>query len=156
MAHRNARLTPVTRGELVRQVAVGWTQAEVARQFRVSRAAAAFARQGVVVRRVLTDNAKAYSSEQFRKTAQRHGITLKLTRPYRHQTNGKAEHFIQAPQNEWAYARRYRSNPKRLRPLVTWLDHLRSDDATDSGFRRSRMLSNRCRRAASWVVCVRM
>ena len=132
MAHRNARLTPVMRGELVQQVAVGWTQAEVARQFRVSRAAADFARQGVVVRRVLTDNAKAYSSEQFRKTAQRHGITLKLTRPYRHQTNGKAEHFIQAPQNEWAYARRYRSNPKRLRPLVTWLDHLRSDHTATS------------------------
>lgn len=35
--HRNARLTPRTRLELVRQVQAGWTQAEVARQFRVSR-----------------------------------------------------------------------------------------------------------------------
>ena len=38
MAHRNARLTPITRLELVGEVAAGWSQAEVARQFRVSRA----------------------------------------------------------------------------------------------------------------------
>ena len=38
MAHRNARLTPVTRWELVQEVRAGWRQAEVARQFRVSRA----------------------------------------------------------------------------------------------------------------------
>ena len=37
MAHRNARLTPLTRLELVREVAAGWPQAEVARRFRVSR-----------------------------------------------------------------------------------------------------------------------
>ena len=37
MAHRNARLTPLTRLELVREVAAGWSQAEVARRFRVSR-----------------------------------------------------------------------------------------------------------------------
>ncbi len=37
MTHRNARLTPVTRLELVREVEAGWPQAEVARRFRVSR-----------------------------------------------------------------------------------------------------------------------
>ena len=37
MSHRNARLTPLTRLELVREVEAGWTQAEVARRFRVSR-----------------------------------------------------------------------------------------------------------------------
>ena len=37
MAHRNARLTPVTRLELVREVEAGWSQAEVGRRFRVSR-----------------------------------------------------------------------------------------------------------------------
>ncbi len=31
MAHRNARLTPLTRLELVREVDAGWPQAEVAR-----------------------------------------------------------------------------------------------------------------------------
>ncbi len=37
MAHRNARLTPLTRLDLVREVDAGWPQAEVARRFRVSR-----------------------------------------------------------------------------------------------------------------------
>ena len=41
MAHRNARLTPVTRAELVERVTDGWPQAEVARLFRVSRATVA-------------------------------------------------------------------------------------------------------------------
>ena len=41
MEHRNARLTPVTRAELVEQVLSGWPQAEVARVFRVSRATVA-------------------------------------------------------------------------------------------------------------------
>ena len=38
MTHRNARLTPVTRAELISYVQQGWPQAEVARLFRVSRA----------------------------------------------------------------------------------------------------------------------
>ena len=38
MTHRNARLIPVTRAELVEQVMDGWPQAEVASLFRVSRA----------------------------------------------------------------------------------------------------------------------
>ena len=41
MTHRNARLTPVTRAELVEQVLSGWPQAEVACLFRVSRATVA-------------------------------------------------------------------------------------------------------------------
>ena len=41
MAHPNARLTPVTRLDLVREVEAGYAQAEVARRFRVSRATVA-------------------------------------------------------------------------------------------------------------------
>ncbi len=89
----------------------------------LERAVADFGRRGVLVRRVLTDNAKAYTSDVFRKMSQQHGITLKLTRPYRPQTNGKAERFIQTLQHEWAYARRYRSNAARLRQLSNWIDH---------------------------------
>ena len=37
MVHRGERLTPLTRQELVQQIAEGWPVAEVARQFRVSR-----------------------------------------------------------------------------------------------------------------------
>ena len=77
--------------------------------------------RGVVVRRVLTGNAWAYGSRAFRAVAGAHGVTLKLTRPHRPQTNGKAERFIQTLQNEWAYARPYRSNIERLRELPRWL-----------------------------------
>ena len=41
MSHLNARLTRQSRLDLVLGVAAGWTQAEAARQFRVSRATAA-------------------------------------------------------------------------------------------------------------------
>ena len=74
------------------------------------------------VRRVLTDNAKAYTvSRVFRAAADSAGVELLHTRPYRPQTNGKAERFIQILQNEWAYARPYRSNAARLRKLPRWL-----------------------------------
>lgn len=89
----------------------------------LTRAAAHLDERGVTVRRVLTDNARAYSSAVFTAAAAERAITLKLTRPYRPQTNGKAERFIQTLQQEWAYARRYRSNPERLRALLDWLDY---------------------------------
>jgi transposase InsO family protein len=58
-----------------------------------------------------------------RSSAPRRAITLTLTRPYRQQTNEKAERFIQTLQHEWAYVRCYRSNAARLRQLANWLDH---------------------------------
>ena len=71
----------------------------------LERALAHFRSRAVAVRRVLTDNARAYDSHVFHAVAAAHGLTLKRTRPYRPQTNGKAERFIQTLQNEWAYAR---------------------------------------------------
>ncbi len=65
---------------------------------------------GVRVSGVLTDNAKAYTvSGDFRGVAAAAGVELRHTRPYRPQTNGKAERFIQILQNEWAYARQTRT-----------------------------------------------
>src|SRR3990170_4419108 len=43
-----------------------------------------------------------------------------VTRPYRPQTNGKAERFIKTLLHEWAYARLYRSNEERLHALPGW------------------------------------
>ena len=81
-----------------------------------------FRARGVRVRRVLTDNAKAYTvSRSFRDAAAAADVRLRHTRPYRPQTNGKAERFIQTLQNEWAYARPYRSNAERLHALPRWL-----------------------------------
>ena len=88
----------------------------------LEQALAAFGRRGVRVRGVLTDNAKAYTvSRDFRGVAAAAGVKLRHTRPYRPQTNGKAERFIQILQNEWAYARPYRSNAERLHQLPRWL-----------------------------------
>jgi len=46
----------------------------------------------------------------------------KRTRPYRPQTNGKAERFIGTLLGEWAYARPYSSNAERLEALPVFVD----------------------------------
>jgi transposase InsO family protein len=69
-------------------------------------AAGFFADHGVVIQRVLTDNAKAYAeSVVFAETAVGLGIRRKRIRPYRPQTNGKVERFNRTLLEEWAYAR---------------------------------------------------
>ena len=86
----------------------------------LEQALAAFRRRGVRVRRVLTDNAKAYTvARSFHGAAAAADVRLSHTRPYRPQTNGKAERFIQILQNEWAYARPYRSNAEPAAPAPT-------------------------------------
>jgi transposase InsO family protein len=85
-------------------------------------AAGFFADHGVVIQRVLTDNAKAYAeSALFAETAAGLGIRLKRTRHYRPQTNGKVERFHKTLLDEWAYARLYRSNAERCRAFTRWL-----------------------------------
>ena len=72
-------------------------------------AAAEFARLGIRIERVLTDNGMAYTrSRAYAQTLAGLGARHRRTRPYRPQTNGKAERVIQTLLNEWAYARPYR------------------------------------------------
>ena len=74
--------------------------------------------RGVAVECILTDNGKNYTSRAFRETAADHGIRLKRTRPYRPQTNGKAEAFNKILQAEW---RPYESNSERsTHSLGSW------------------------------------
>jgi transposase InsO family protein len=86
----------------------------------LAQALAVFAADGIVVERVLTDNGLAYRSNAYRAVlgARRHS----RTRPYRPQTNGKAERFIGTLMREWAYARPYRSNTERLDALPVFVD----------------------------------
>jgi len=96
-------------------------QAITAARFLVE-AASFFAEHGVVIQRVLTDNAKADAeSVVFAETAAGLGIGLKRTRRYRPQTNGKVERFNRTLLEEWAYARLYRSNTERRRAFARWL-----------------------------------
>jgi transposase InsO family protein len=85
-------------------------------------AASEFARLGVRVERVLTDNGGPYRSLAYTATLAELGARHKRTRPYRPQTNGKAERFIKTMLGEWAYARPYRSNDERLAALAAWVD----------------------------------
>lgn len=82
-----------------------------------------FARQGIRVERVLTDNAKCYGSQLFHALCAEHQIRQLFTRPYRPRTNGKAERFIQTLTRRWAYARPYRTSAIRAAALPAWLRH---------------------------------
>jgi transposase InsO family protein len=86
----------------------------------LTQALAVFAADGITVERVLTDNGLAYRSNAYR--AVLGGRRHSRTRPYRPQTNGKAERFIGTLLREWAYARPYRSNTERLEALPNFVD----------------------------------
>lgn len=80
-------------------------------------------RQSVKVRAALTDNGPAYASYAFAKACKQLRIKHQRTRPYRPQTNGKAERFIKTMLAEWAYARVYASSTERNGVLKLWLRH---------------------------------
>ena len=85
------------------------------------RAAAFYARYGINVERVLTDNGGAYVSAVHAIGCKALGIRHSRTRPYRPQTNGKAERFIRTMTNSWAYGTIYRSSQERTAALDGWL-----------------------------------
>ena len=81
-----------------------------------------FARLGVRVERVMTDNGSAYRSRLFADALQKAGARHIRTRPYTPRTNGKAERFIQTSLREWAYARPYPSSALRNTAVGPWTD----------------------------------
>jgi transposase InsO family protein len=87
-------------------------------------AATFFAEQGICVERVMTDRDSSYRrSRAFKTAVQNLGVGPKMTRPYRPQTNGKVERFIQTLLREWAYVRAYRTNEERHAALPKWLHY---------------------------------
>ena len=86
------------------------------------RATMAFERSGIPVQRLLTDLGTAYRSQAFATAIQLVGARHKFTRPYRPQTNGKAERFIRTLVEEWAYSRVYADNSARSDALQGWVD----------------------------------
>ncbi len=83
----------------------------------LERAAAWYARLGVRLERVMTDNAFAYRSHVYQAALARLGARHLRTRPYTPRTNGKAERFIQTCLREWAYQRPYRRSAARTAAL---------------------------------------
>lgn len=84
-------------------------------------AVAYYAKLGIRVERVMTDNGSCYRSKTFRAACKRLGLRHIFTKPYTPKTNGKAERFIQTSLREWAYARAYNSSNERTTELPRWL-----------------------------------
>jgi transposase InsO family protein len=87
------------------------------------RAVAFYRRHGITVERVLTDNGAAYIAVVHAISCRSLGIKHLRTRPYRPQTNGKAERFIRTLLTGWAYGAIYGSSRERTAALDGWLWH---------------------------------
>jgi len=99
---------------------------------------------GVQIKRLLTDNGGTFRSKDFAQACAELNIKYCFTRPYRPQTNGKAERFIQSALREWAYAFVYQNSlqrnctPRRLdsslqrAPPSSGHRRYRSDDQTQN------------------------
>jgi transposase InsO family protein len=87
----------------------------------LARAVAWYAARGVTVERVLSDNGSAYRSDLWHTVCGQLEITVKKTRPYRPQTNGKIERFHRTMADGWAYARHYQSETQRRDALAGWI-----------------------------------
>jgi transposase InsO family protein len=94
----------------------------------LARALAWYRERGVVVERILSDNAGAYRSRPWRRVCARNRVRRRFTRPYTPQTNGKAEALIKTLLREWCYRFAYPSSTNRARALpgyLRWYNHRR-------------------------------
>ena len=87
------------------------------------RVVAHYATYGIRVRKVLTDNGPAYISTIHKLACRSLGLKHARTRPYRPQTNGKAERFIRTMLGSWAYGAIYGNSNERTAALTGWLDY---------------------------------
>ena len=87
------------------------------------RAVAFYQRHGITCERVITDNGSAYRSTVHAIACRALGIRHLRTRPYRPQTNGKAERLIRTMLGGWAYGALYRNSQERAAALDGWLHH---------------------------------
>ena len=85
------------------------------------RAVEFYASHGITVHEVLTDNGVAYRSNAWRSVNADLGVTVRFTRPYRPQTNGKIERFHRTLRDEWGYGKAYQSESSRRNALTSWL-----------------------------------
>jgi transposase InsO family protein len=81
-----------------------------------------YAAHGITIERILTDNGGCYRSRAFAAACDELGIGHRFTRPYRPQTNGKAERMVRTLLAEWAYARPFHDTADRIALLPQFLD----------------------------------
>jgi transposase InsO family protein len=77
---------------------------------------------GITVQQLITDNGSAYRSTVHAIACRTLGIRHLRTKPYRPQTNGKAERFIRTLLGGWAYGAIYRNSTERTAALQGWID----------------------------------
>ena len=75
----------------------------------------------IAAKRVLTDNGSCFK-RRWADSCADHGVQVRKTRPYRPQTNGKAERFIRTLLERWAYAYSYANETERLAALSPAID----------------------------------
>ena len=85
------------------------------------RAVQHYASYGITTERLITDNGSAYRSTVHAIACRTLGIRHLRTRPYRPQTNGKAERFIRTMLGGWAYGAIYRDSSERNAALAGWV-----------------------------------
>jgi transposase InsO family protein len=78
---------------------------------------------GARPKRLLTDNGSAFRSNTFGVACTALDLKHRFTKPYRPQTNGKAERFIQSALREWAYGFVYKNSDERAGMLREWNHH---------------------------------
>ena len=86
------------------------------------RAWAFYAGHGITIERILTDNGGCYRSRSLASACDELGIGHRFTRPYRPQTNGKAERMVRTLLTDWAYARPFADTADRIALLPQFLD----------------------------------
>jgi transposase InsO family protein len=87
------------------------------------RTVAFYRRYGIRVEAILSDNGPAYISAIHAIACRKLRLKHLRTRPYRPQTNGKAERFIRTMLAGWAYGAIYGSSHERTAALDGWLWH---------------------------------
>jgi transposase InsO family protein len=78
---------------------------------------------GVAVDEVIADNGANSRSKKFVAQFASRANSHIFTRPYRPQTDGKAERFNRTLADEFFYAYKFRSEPDRRRRLQIWIHH---------------------------------
>lgn len=87
----------------------------------LQRMRAFYARHGIQIERIHSDNGSAYVSKPFAVALRLAGLRHTRSRAYRPQTNGKAERFIRTMLEGWAYGPIYGSSAERTAALQGWL-----------------------------------
>jgi transposase InsO family protein len=88
----------------------------------LARAVEHYASYGITVQALITDNGSAYRSTIHAIACRALHIRHLRTRPYRPQTNGKAERFIRTLLGGWAYGAIYANSRERTAALAGWID----------------------------------